>query len=187
MGAVNKSQRDAAAYHEAGHAVAAYVFGWWVAGDGIQIDADQHVEVSCRQSDRTADAEVIQSLAGWLAEFKLHGMGGRRSEDPETLLIEIQLARSDPSSWGVDETDNLTVFARLLADDSAATDELLLKRYGYYEAATVRMLEGPIVWAAVERVAAVLIAHGTLSPTGVEVLLSFDNLRQFMPLPLSYS
>jgi hypothetical protein len=187
MGPGNKSQRDATAYHEAGHAVAAYVFGWWVAGDGIQIDTNQHVEVSCRQVDRTTDAELIQLLAGWLAEFKLHGMGGRHSEDAETLLTEIQLARSNPDSWDVDETDNLTVFARLLADDRTATDEILLKRYGAYEAATVRLLDEPIVWTAVERVAAVLIEHGTLSVMGVEVLLSFDDLRQFMPVPVSCS
>jgi hypothetical protein len=185
MSAGSKSQRDATAYHEAGHAVVAYVFGWWVAGRGIDIDAGQEVELSYRQIDRTLDAEVVVSLAGWVAEFKLHGTGVRRSEDAETLLLEIQMARLDPDNWDVDGTDNLTVFARLLSDNPAAADEILLERYGAHEAATVRLLDEPIVWAAVERVAAVLIEHGKLSAVGVEVLLSYDDLQQFMPVPLS--
>ena len=46
-------------------------------------------------------------------------------------------------------------------------------------------LDEPIVWAAVESVAAMLIEHGKLSAVGVEVLLSSDDFRRFMPAPLS--
>ena len=185
MVAGSKTRREATAYHEAGHAVVAYVFGWRVAGNGIEIDASQYADVSFRRVDRTTDAEVIQSLAGRLAEFKLHGNGGRHSEDTETLLLEIQLARLDPADWDAEDADDLVVFGRLLSEDPDATDETLLERYGAYVAATVRLLDEPVVWAAVERVAAALIEHGKLDVDAVEALLGAEDLRRFMPVPLS--
>jgi hypothetical protein len=90
-------QRQASAYHEAGHAVVGYYFGAWLNPEGVEIDARQYTGLRFRPWDYTTETRVIVSMAGWLAEHKYH-RGGRRGFVNEDTAYCLEAVRD-----GMDE------------------------------------------------------------------------------------
>jgi hypothetical protein len=72
------SQREAAAYHEAGHVVVAYLLGWTLNDEGAEIDDRQYTGLRRQRFLDTTARNVMIRFAGWLAEHRYHGHGGAR-------------------------------------------------------------------------------------------------------------
>src|SRR5262245_31944491 len=93
----SENERARTAYHEAGHVVVAYEFGWWVRRGGVRLWPLPRVKLLYR--DYTVLARVCVSMAGLLAEQKFHGVQWRFEED---VVKHVQTVRA-----GKDEIENL--------------------------------------------------------------------------------
>ena len=75
-----KDDLESCAYHEAGHAVAAYEFGWYLRHGGVRIGKNAEARLRTPDELRTSEAEIIVTLGGM-------GRGGEVlwSEEPSRL------------------------------------------------------------------------------------------------------
>jgi hypothetical protein len=160
-------RRTAAAYHEAGHAVVAYWFGWWLNDEGVEIDDRWYT--GCRKLvlDNTVEAQICQAMAGWLSEHKWHGLGSDYFGD-ENALYGLYLARNynphDPDDFEFEEAGDIADIALMLYEaDSEITDEEFLKALAPYRERARKILDEAEVWRAIEKLAAALLASGKLS------------------------
>jgi hypothetical protein len=174
-------QREAAAYHEAGHVVIADYVGWWVNPEGVEIDQRQYTGLRCNKEDDSTEKAVLVDLAGWLSEFEWHGRDGLRSDDD--LMSAIQEVRDcgdfteEPDEdwgWGDDEE----AFHRLLGDFPGASDDELLVMYRDYQVRVQALLKDPAIWRAIEAVAAALTVKGRLNDNEVLWVIQLAGLTE---------
>ncbi len=164
--------RAAAAYHEAGHAVAGLWFGWVIGQKGIEIDTNQRCNFGCAAFAYTIEARAVVAMAGWLAERKWHGQGSANWDDD---LIHVLNAHS----WGqiIVGSDEQQVVKALVGErdpENVATDEFLLGVHAFREQAMALMSRRP-VWRAVRQVARALLANGKLSDIAVVKAIDKDD------------
>ena len=69
-----KDDLESCAYHEAGHAVAAYEFGWYLRHGGVRIGKNAKARLRTPDELRTPEAEIVVTLAGWVADAKYCGV-----------------------------------------------------------------------------------------------------------------
>ena len=90
---MQRLQRRAAAYHEAGHAVVAYLVGWWVNDEGVEIDDRQYTGLRCYVQDHNIPGRALICLAGRLAEYKWLRQPGRcrySDDDLQSIIDDIR-------------------------------------------------------------------------------------------------
>ena len=155
-------QRKAAAYHESGHVVVGYWFGWWLNSEGVEIDGLWYTGCRKLPPDNTVEADVVNSLAGWLSEHKWHGKGRAHVEDEEAIDV-LEAVRIDDSEELAEVGDLADVARKLHEQDPKITDENFLKAVTAYRDQTLAILAEPAVWRSIEKVAAALLAFGRLS------------------------
>jgi hypothetical protein len=80
------------AYHEAGHVVTAYWYGWWLNEEGVEIDTRWYTGTRSPALLYTTEARVVNLMAGRIAEHKNHGLGNGRFDDGQALEL-LDLAR----------------------------------------------------------------------------------------------
>ncbi len=174
-------QRLAAAYHEAGHAVAALLYGWWINDKGVYITEDPpglwlgFCGTRCRLSERTKDAVMTHLLAGWLAEHSYHGHG-LRSDDELDFDLAVARGEEEEPFENTDGCpgDDVAAFTYLLERQPAATDAALKEMYRRHEARTLALIRTPGIWAVIERLARALHERGHLNAAAVHELADAD-------------
>ena len=151
--------REAAAYHEAGHAVISITCGWSVNREGVEIDERTYTGLELSPRDNTPWRRIRINLAGWLSEYKYHGLGGLR-EDAD-LQYMLEMAKTPESADEEDiGSDDFNTFKALLEDYPEATDKELLAKYREYQNEVMESLNDPNIWKAIEVLAAELIKKG---------------------------
>jgi hypothetical protein len=157
------------AYHEAGHVVVAYEFGWWVRRGGVRSGAWPHARLRWRESDDTMLAHVCVSLAGLLAEQKFHGLEWHLEEDVVEHLRAVRAGEDE--GLRLDPSDLRAVALALLDDDPPISLAAARRAAVYSQEYTEALLDDPRVWGGVERLAKVLYRRRYLSPRAVKKVL----------------
>jgi hypothetical protein len=168
--------RVATAYHEAGHAVVGFWYGWVIAPGGVEIDQHQRCSFACGAFAYTIEARAVLAMAGWLAELKWHRQG-RANRDEELIHI------LDAHDWGqvcVDHDDSRQIVMALVGSrdaDSVETDEFLFSIYSLRQHA-LDLVSRPPIWRAIRKVARALLARGKLSDADVVNTIGQDDFMQ---------
>jgi hypothetical protein len=160
---------EAIAYHEAGHVVIAYEFGWFVGRGGVRLGAWAHVRTRYHESEYTLRARICVSLAGLLAEQKFHGLEWHFEEDVVEHLQAVR-AGKDEGLYG-SPSDLRAVALALLDDDPPISLAGARRAVVYCQEYTEALLDNPRAWAGAERLAKVLHRRGYLSPRAVKKVL----------------
>jgi hypothetical protein len=161
----------ATAYHEAGHVVVAYEFGWWVSHDGVRIGELAHASLQQHDSDYTVLARVSVSMAGLLAEQIFHGVEEDLAEDV-VRHVRAVWAREDEGGWACLHPSDMRAIALALIDnDPSISLDGVPRVVTHYQNVTNALLDEPRVWGGVERVAKALIRRRYLSPRAVKQVL----------------
>jgi hypothetical protein len=162
------------AYHEAGHAVVAYEFGWYLRHGGVRIGKIAEACMRTPGELRTAEAEIVVALAGWVAEAKWRGVKSLVAYDE--ILEWVEDFRRNPktcdrlTSW----TDPHDVARPLVKAYPRISDRAAYRMVRQYERETIALLDEPRMWSAVERMAAALLCRGQLSHATAVNLLGPD-------------
>src|SRR5215471_2087775 len=90
---VSRDCRIHTAYHEAGHIVAAYWYGWWLNEEGVEIDARWYTGMRTPALLNTTEACMVVSMAGRIAEHKYHRLGAGRFDNSGDALELLDVAR----------------------------------------------------------------------------------------------
>jgi hypothetical protein len=169
------------AYHEAGHVVVAYWYGWWLNEDGVEIDARWYTGMRSPVLLYTTEARVVTSMAGQMAEHKYHGLGNGRF-DNEGALELLEVARcihrseailDEESEWSGDDTDIAVV---LVEDNPTITDHEYVRTLRTYQKKTRLILNKPAVWRAVMKVAEALLDTGRLTDTEARAAIAGEDI-----------
>jgi hypothetical protein len=165
------------AYHEAGHTVVAYEFGWWVGRGGVRLGAWTHVRLRHRKADYTVLgtsenmllACVCIHMAGLLAEEKFHGIQWCFEEE---IIDHVRAVRAGKSE-GVSlyPSDLRAVALALLDDDPTISFAGARRVVAYCRDVTNTLLDDSRVWAGAERLAKALYRRRYLSPRAVRKVL----------------
>ena len=165
------------AYHEAGHVVVAYEFGWWVRRGGVRLGAWAHARLRHSEADYTVLGEsdnmmlakVCISMAGLLAEEKFHGIQWHFEEE---VVDHVRAVRAGESEGAyLDPSDLRAVALALLDDDPAISFAGARRVVAYCRDVTNALLDDPRVWAGAERLAKALYRRRYLSPRAVKKVL----------------
>jgi hypothetical protein len=153
----------AAAYHEAGHAVVGFWFGWVIAPGGVEIEPYQRCSFRCAGFAYTIEARAVIAMTGWLSELKWHRQG---SPDRDLELTRI-LEGHDWDQVSVDYEDSCQVLKTLVGSgEIVGFDELRFAIYALRQYA-LELIARPAVWRAIRKVARALLAKGKLSDCDV--------------------
>ena len=157
------------AYHEAGHVVLAYEFGWCVRRGGVRIGAWAHARLRHREADDTMLARICIYMAGLLAEQKFLGVQWRFEED---VIEHVRAVRAgEDEGLRLDPSDLRAIALALLEDEPAGSLSGARRVVTYCRNQTNALLDEPRVWGGVERVAKALFRRRHLSPRAVKQLL----------------
>jgi len=160
---------EAVAYHEAGHVVVGYEFGWWVRRGGVRLGPGAHARLQNLPPDGTLLARICVYMAGMLAEQKFHGVRWRFEEE---IVDQIQAVRAGESEGArLFPTDFRAIALALLDDDPSISPRGARRAVRYCRAETQALLDQPRVWAGVERLARVLLRRRYLSPRTIKQVL----------------
>jgi hypothetical protein len=171
-------QRNATAYHEAGHAVMTVHLGGWIAEEGVEIDDRQYCHSRFRDTfdARTRQRNlVLNGLAGWRSEHLWHGAGERRDTVDDDLMAVLDGVRNDDDEYEAVAGDDFGAFKDMLHFDPSATNEQLAQRYAEFSVECYVILQKPADWSAVERLANMLIERGKLD--SAEVHMAIGEIR----------
>jgi hypothetical protein len=171
---------EAVAYHEAGHVVVAYEFGWWVRRGGVRLGAWAHARLQHRESDHTVRARVCVYMAGLLAEQKFHGLEWHLEEDVVEHVRAVRASGEDEGNLRGGPSDLRAVALALLDDDPPISLADTRAAVIYCQEYTEALLDDSRVWAGVERLAKVLYRRRYLSPRAVKQVLDdafFANVK----------
>jgi hypothetical protein len=161
---------EALAWHEAGHVVVAYEFGWWLRRGGVRVGAWAHARHRRHAGAGTVLARCCVSLAGLVAEQRFHDQQSWHFAGD--VLKEIRDIRAGVNeSISLDPWDLRAVAAALLDDDPAITLKEARRAVVYCQKHTEGILAKPRVWAGAERIATALLRRGHLSPRAVKQIL----------------
>ena len=169
--------RESVAYHEAGHVVVAYQFGWWVHRGGVRLGGWAHARLRHRRADYTVLgtsenmllARICIRIAGLLAEEKFHGIQWHFEEE---VVDHVRAVRAGESEGAYLYPSDLRAVALALLDDDPTISFAGARRVvTYCRNVTNALLDDPRVWEGVERLAKVLHRRGYLSPRAVKKVL----------------
>jgi hypothetical protein len=167
--------RTRTAFHEAGHAVLSAALSDVPAYVSIRPEGNTLGRSGARLSSWPA-ARVQVHLAGFAAE---HLVTGRRPRQLDKELTFAIVARGDPklraSFTGGGDFDGHRAMEGVLKLHASLTDDALRAELDrHYEGAKASLA---VVWPAVRRVAAALLAHDELDRAGVEAAVGDADLR----------
>jgi hypothetical protein len=175
--------REGAAYHEAGHAVIATTCGWSVNHEGVEIDDRAYTGLEVRRFQYRTSDQIHVNLAGWLSEYKFHGLGGlRENKELQNMLEMIRTpASADEDDIG---SDDFLTFEALLKDHPNALDEELIAKYRKYQNDVMDELDEPVIWNAIETLAALLLEKGKVECDEANELIEviLDAYRKRLPI-----
>jgi hypothetical protein len=166
----NEQIREGAAYHEAGHAVIATTRGWNVNHEGVEIDDRAYTGLELSRFQYSTSNQIHVSLAGWLSEYKFHGLGGLTEDDELQCMLEMVRT---PESADEDDlgSDDFIIFKALLEDYPDALDRELIAKYREYQIEVNEQLDDHNVWEAIENLAALLLEKGKVESEEANVLI----------------
>ena len=169
-----KDDLESCAYHEAGHAVAAYEFGWYLRHGGVRIGKNAEARLRTPDELRSSEAEIIVTLAGWVAEAKYCGVKSLVAYNE--IFDWIEDFRRNPEACNCPSSfnDPHDVARPLLKAYPHLSDRGAYRMVRRYERETAALLAEPRVWSAVERLAAALLRRGQLSHAAAVNLLRSD-------------
>jgi hypothetical protein len=125
---------ESCAYHEAGHTVVGYEFGWYLRHGGVRIGRDAAARMRAPSELRTEQAEVVVAMAGWVADAKYLSLPTLVAYNEIVDAIERHrswLSQCESvSSWG---SDPLTVAGEILKADPHINRRAALARVRLYE------------------------------------------------------
>jgi hypothetical protein len=165
------------AYHQAGHVVVAYEFGWWVPRGGVRLGAWAHARLRHREvdytvlgaSDNMMLARVCISMAGLLAEEKFLGQQWRFEED---VVRHLRAVRAGEDEGLCMYPSDLRAIALALLDHDPPISLAGARRVvTHCRNVTNALLDDPRVWAGAERLAKALYRRRYLSPRAVKKVL----------------
>jgi hypothetical protein len=153
-------ERQATAYHEAGHAIAAYWFGWWLAPQGVRLGRDPRCFAKAPTWAYSVEAQAVQAMAGDAAEREF--CRGVPSVPDAVALRALDLARA--GGLGLDQLGDVGDVAAILAaqNPALADREFLILRRAYLDQ-TRELVARPVVRAGIAAVASALLSRGRLS------------------------
>jgi hypothetical protein len=169
-----KDDLESCAYHEAGHAVAAYEFGWYLRHGGVRIGKNAEARLRTPDELRTSEAEIIVTLAGWVAEAKYCGVKSLVAYNEIFDWIEDFRRNPEACNGPSSFNDPHDVARPLLKAYPHLSDRGAYRMVRRYERETAALLAEPRVWSAVERLAAALLRRGQLSHAAAVNLLRSD-------------
>ncbi len=145
--------REAVAFHEAGHAVVCLAHGWSLAF--VTIAETELTHGSARMGDfRVADPLTVDDLALIDAAMSWEWAGRVAMER------HGQTAPDELNSAARDDLASIARLAMFVSEDDGPAAELHIERI---RLETVAMLEDPEIWRAVEAVAAALLVEETIT------------------------
>jgi hypothetical protein len=170
------------AFHEAGHVVIGYKFGWHLRHGGVcigkiaearlRINKDARVTVAGLDTER---AHVIGAMAGWVADAKYRGCKSLVAYDEIIDWIKRirGLGRLQPASL-MDlalDSDPQCIARKIVMSNPYITCRAARRLLRQYERETTELIDRPRIWSAIERVSAALVRRRQLSHTAVVRLL----------------
>ena len=166
------SKDDASgAFHEAGHCVTAYEFGWHLRHGGVSMEATR---LRANEMFRTERADMIVHLAGWVSDAKFQRVPSLVAYDEIRHWLEICRGRVLRSRDAGPAWDPANVARTLLWEHPNISNRTAIATVRRMERETIKLLNKPRIWSAIERVAAALLQRRQLSHDRVVMLLGYE-------------
>jgi hypothetical protein len=145
----------------------------------VRIGAWPHVCLQHKKGEDDVRARICISMAGLLAEQKFHGEQWRFEEDVVKELVAIRAGRREEVE--LFRTDLRAVALALVDDDPPIRLSEARRAIVYWRNETNMLLDEPVVWDRIERVAKALLRRRHLSERAVRRLLGDAFFEQTSP------